>query len=554
MIVCLRWALSSPGSTAGTGAGGTTIEKLARVSRRDGRVLWDVSLPDRYGGYSVADTAPNENSDLNGDGGPDLVLGPSRSGTAGQSVRQVLAISLRDGERLWTRSLGSDSRDFDGTRVTSGDGAARPSVIVMDGVDQGGQADLRVRAYDGASGELRWSSMPGAMRANRQSAAGIVMADFGGDRRTSPCVSFREPGGAGRIVVLGRLGEETARREFHGDTDHEPLAADINGDGKEELVGWWGGGAHAMDRDLKDIWTHTTAPSVTARYATLAGIAGRGSTVLTSPALWLDGATGRSKWAGQGEIVEGQFRSEMLDPGESTRPPVLITTGPSKTVCRLGVETTPEGKIAEAKGRVVKVRGGSDDPRWGRPLPWVSVLEGEFGPFGLLGAMELAVISVFVPVLIVRVARGRRRNYTIRALMSVPVAAAVPLVVYLTVVPRLPPSDSPLLATDGRMFVTGTLAGLPVVACLVWVGASVVLRRWWRLVGHLGLVIVATILVGGGWLWVDRKAMAANVEHYEWDGCGLVVMAGAYVAAVVWMVGVGVYWCVRSLNRSGIRE
>ena len=115
---------------------------------------------------------------------------------------------------------------------------------------------------------------------------------------------------------------------------------------------------------------------------------------------------------------------------------------------------------------------------------------------------------------------------------------AVPLLVYLTVVPRLPHlSESPLLATHGRMFVTGSMAGVPIVACLMWIGVSAVRRRWWGLVGFLGLMAVATIAVAGGWMWVDRKAMAVGVEHYGWEGWGVIVMAGAYVAAVVCVVG-----------------
>ncbi len=275
--------------------------------------------------------------------------------------------------------------------------------------------------------------------------------------------------------------------------------------------------------------------------------------MMISPALALDAATGRPKWTGQAPLVPREFAPYLLDPGDSTREPRLIASGLGATVCRMAMETGVDGRIAEPQGRVVKARAAGDDPRWSRPLPWVTRLNGAFGPWGLLTAFGLAVVSVFVPVLIVRIARGRRRNYTIAALMSVPVAATLPLLVYLTLVPWLPPSDSSMLATDGRKFVTGTLAGVPMVACAMWIVASVVRRRWWVLVGLAGIVVVATMLVAVGWIWLDRKSMA-GVEHYGSEGWELVAMAGAYLAAVVWGMGrvvLGVYAWIRGRGLRG---
>ncbi len=72
--------------------------------------------------------------------------------------------------------------------------------------------------------------------------------------------------------------------------------------------------------------------------------------------------------------------------------------------------------------------------------------------------------------MIVWVACGRRRRFGIRALMMLPVAAVVPLLVYLAVVPRLPVSGSGLFGTEPRVFLIGTLAGLPMawgVLCVI---------------------------------------------------------------------------------------
>ena len=141
---------------------------------------------------------------------------------------------------------------------------------------------------------------------------------------------------------------------------------------------------------------------------------GRGRELMISPALGLDAATGRPRWTGQAPLVPEPFEPYLLDPGAATRMPLLITPALEATVCRLAMETTSEGRIAEPRGTVVRAGQAAGDPRWRRALPWVKRLNGAFGPWGLLAAMGLAVVSVFVPVLIVRLARGRRRNYTIR--------------------------------------------------------------------------------------------------------------------------------------------
>ncbi len=133
--------------------------------------------------------------------------------------------------------------------------------------------------------------------------------------------------------------------------------------------------------------------------------------------------------------------------------------------------------------------------------------------------------------------------------MVAPVAAAVPLMVYLSLAPWLPVGEQAWLATEWRVFCAGTLLGVPVVMGGWWAAAAVVRGTWRRVLAMVGLVVAATMVVGGGWLWVDRQAMAVNLEHYDWEGWGLVFLAGGYLAAVVWGVGIGVYGLIRTLNR-----
>ena len=153
---------------------------------------------------------------------------------------------------------------------------------------------------------------------------------------------------------------------------------------------------------------------------------------------------------------------------------------------------------------------------------------GALGPSGFLVSGCLALVNVFVPLVILRLVTRRRRAFKMWALMVLPVAAAVPLVVYQTVLPWLITGEGRLLSTETRVFLTGTVAGIPVVYLFVVLGVNLVRRRWKWVMVFLGVLVLATMAAAGGW-----------------ERVGLV---GAYAAAVLWGVGRvvgGVYGWVR---------
>jgi hypothetical protein len=547
LIVCYSGSFVVAGPTTSPAARAEGFVRLARVSGRDGRVLWDIAPSDYVTDGQDLSPAPNAFHDFDGDGWLDFVLVPQGLHTVGSYARSLVVISLRDGKLIWSRSLryeGDVQAQFEAGDVG---GSGRRGVFVMAQFDEGGRLEPGIRAFDRGDGPSAWSSKPPLALANERSEPCFVLANFEGRGEPFVCVSFGVERGMDRIVVLGPGGDACVRLDVRCSQAGGLLAADINGDGRDELITWYDGRLHAMNRDLKELWSWPTQSRMVDAIVPAAG--GRPCNVIIAPGLALDGSTGRQLWTGQAPVVtgSGQFAPVMLDPGDSTRLPLLIGSGLGATVCRVAIRKTAEGAVAAPLG--TPVRGGlaAGDPRWARPLPWLRWLRGALGPWALLAASGLAVLNVGLPLLVLRLARGRRRSYTIRALMSVPVAAAIPLMAYLTVVPLLPPSTSPVLASDTRMFIGGTLAGLPVVLCVAWACVCLVRLRLKAIAALAGLLVVVSLAVAGVWLRIDMNSMA-EIEHYGGRGWYLVALPGAYLGAVLWLIGIVVCGAFRSLR------
>ena len=262
LIVCHRGSYFGPGAIMPAGAAGVVWERLARLSGRDGRVIWDVRLSEKDGGTSLVDVARRDEFDLDGDGGRDIVMGPSGSPNVDESDRTLIAISLRDGKRIWSRPLeNSFSTRFE-IRVAAGEGPGRRNVIVLDELDGGDRLDLRVRAFDtraeSRAGARSQAHCVRASRATRGSCWPILM----GTRSRSFVWASRSPAELGGLWCWGPAEKNCARRDWKskGNDWGGLFAADMNGDGRDELVGWGGGRLQIFDSELKDVWGREIGP------------------------------------------------------------------------------------------------------------------------------------------------------------------------------------------------------------------------------------------------------------------------------------------------------
>ena len=515
--------------------------RLARISGRDGRLLWDVILEDQPSWDSLKPDAPLGFGEFDGDGGLDALFELPHSRSDGGPEKSLVALSLRDGRRLWSRVIRTEASGRFVACAGDIDGDSRSEVLVMEVFqrERTGKAELEVLALDGGDGKPKWTWNAGKSFVGDNEWQSMVLADFDGVGTRGVCATFVLQDGTRRVVVLDGNGRQRAARDEGTAVFLMFEAIDLDGDGRDELVAEDEHRVYVWDSALKDVWSRATHGRTVQRV--LQGAHGEPGAVVIAPALWLDGKTGGPRWAGQDPLFVQEDRPtvRILDPGNLTQPPRFVEERGQSTVCRLAMATTPDGGPAAPAGKPVQARSVDDDPRWRRPLPWVPKLKGAFGPWGLVAAGGLALVNLGIPVFVLWLASGRRRSFRIRTLMALPIAAVIPLMGYLTIGPWLPVGSGRLLATEGRVFLAGTVGGVPVVLYTMWMVAGVIRRRWKDVLALAALTGLATFALAGGWIRFDRRTMAP-IEHYWWEGWGLVAMAGGYVAAVLWGLGRGV--------------
>ena len=107
---------------------------LARVSGRDGRILWDVAVAD---GTRLHGESLRFFDDLDGDGGTDALLLLPGTISVPRTDRELLAVSLRDGKRLWSQTLEFEFSSAGEIHVGDVDGDKRPDVVALEGFSGG---------------------------------------------------------------------------------------------------------------------------------------------------------------------------------------------------------------------------------------------------------------------------------------------------------------------------------------------------------------------------------------------------------------------------------
>ena len=449
-------------------------EHIARVDGRSGRILWDVPLTDLPSGQSFGSNMPPPAfRDLDGDGALDVLsFIQSTAGGPGPGF-DLQAVSLRDGRMLWSQFF--EAVNFMSPPQAMGidpDDPRRTAVAVINASSTAITAAVHVRALDGRDGKVLWSWNQDGVS---WFAHWMVTARLGADRKRRVCVSFAIDGKQW-LALLDPAGREIRRQQLPPNPSnvYVPRVVDLDGDGRDELLIGQGGRLRAWDGDLAELWSWPDEASSIESIIPASG--GKPATLLLGSGIALDGKTGRPLWRGPREHVWPFQPGRLLDPGDAARRPLSLQRADGLTIVRSSMAAGPDGRPAPPLGDPVPPGAADGDPRWTRPLPWTIPILHTLGLQGFVSSVELAVVNVAVPLLIVWLA-ARRRPWTLRLLMALPIAAAIPLACSRPS-SRSSRRRSPPAVLQQAVFALATAAGVPIIALAAAISGSLLRRRW----------------------------------------------------------------------------
>ena len=170
-------------SSRGAGQCAAALERQSRVARlsgRDGRVVWDVLLADYRGGFGRPDHFDQQGADLDGDGALELVVLFESSAAAGIGPVELRVLSAATGETRWSHPLDSRAGGLAAFGVGDLQGNGHSEVVLSEQLVVNDEAVQRVAALDGATGKPRWvwHGRPIADATGGQPA--LCLADFDG--------------------------------------------------------------------------------------------------------------------------------------------------------------------------------------------------------------------------------------------------------------------------------------------------------------------------------------------------------------------------------------
>lgn len=519
-------------------------KRLVCLSRRDGRVVWSVVLVPP-GDSRSTDTQVNQAAlqvaDLDGDGSRDaVVLAPP--GKADGGVRgEIRAVALADGRVLWSYPLAFESDYVGPIRVAVGDldGDGRAEVVLAASGTSDVEPGMRLIALDGRDGRPRWTWQP-APDDLRPLWWGLT---FGLARvRESGGLSVALIHGSERfdwLVLLDARGKEFARRELTGVECSILRAEDLTGDGRDELIVGSPGEFSVHGPDLRRLWSFADPKTPEVNWWTVPATARRPGLVFIEDHPVRNGADGRPIGAiPPTEASVGE--PAWLDGGSVRRPSLWLVKNVDQTICYESLPLAADGKLAPPRGTPTPPGlARVDDPRWQRRLPWVGPITRQIGLRGLIAMTGLAIVNLAIPLGLLRLA-ARRRPWTIRLLLALPIAAAVPLYVLHAFEPLMPHTIGASAVSPQRVYLALTMAGAPLVAFAMTVGWSLVRFRWRTLLGMSALWLVSSAAVAASWIAYDIRSMPPP-GHYDRSEWAFVLVPGMAVAGSLLILG----WILR---------
>ncbi len=401
-----------------------TRQRLARVSGRTGRIVWDIPLEEQLSTQSPGEPSPGPPmlDDLDGDGALDAAVMIRRSVQPGQPDFELKVISLHDAVIRWSRLIRYDGSYSGYPAVVIGKEAPNQPATLFVEESPGTRTsnELLVHALGGRDGSEHWTWRTGVGEGDRKVFGGIDGIALDHTTKDAVCVTYSNHRRESRIVILDLDGKERASRSLPPEpkpTNYFPPVGDsmidLDGDGRDELVAWYDNKLYAWGSDLKDRWSFPTDDMRVLHV--LRPYPGRPGTLVLPPSRAIDGMTGEVRWIHKPFPLASRNGGELLDPGHATRLPRLIFAynNPSATICRNALPATPNGDYLPPSVRKPPPGLARDDPRWTRGLPWTNLMTPQTARTGLLAVSGLALLNVFVPLSLLWLA-ARRRPWSLR--------------------------------------------------------------------------------------------------------------------------------------------
>ncbi len=174
-----------------------------------------------------------------------------------------------------------------------------------------------------------------------------------------------------------------------------------------------------------------------------------------------------------------------------------------------------------------------DDPRREQRLFWVRPYPIYNEPI-IQAAIGATLVNVCIPVMVLWLAT-RRRFWSVRLLLALPVAVGVIIAGSSTLISLIPDylQPSPTSWWDLVLRVAWLfLSGLPVVAYTVALALAIVHRQWKKISVLIAGAVLAAVLILTLMLCAVSHWKPA-IEHFNWSGSHEALFWGAYVAGLV---------------------
>ena len=244
-------------------ANSAPMPRLARVSGRDGRVLWDIPLSEHPDQNQMGQDPSAGYGDFDRDGALDaVVLLRGMQGTQ-RPDHELRVVSLREGKVLWSHRIPFQSVfvSYAQFLATDLDGDRWPEILIIEEPPAGEGQAFVLKALDGRDGKILWTWDGAQATGPRDQVSWVLrIGHFEDNGKATVCLGRSEQKAnvlqANRLIMLDARGQQIADRELPLDANMYLNFVDVNGDRRDELLTGFGGRIHALDRELKELWSY----------------------------------------------------------------------------------------------------------------------------------------------------------------------------------------------------------------------------------------------------------------------------------------------------------